>query len=129
MQLSLRSQLIAGVAAVGLTAVAVVNPVAVLLGTVDDVAFNIFDQASVPPPDELYWPDAFYTPDFSFLFAPGYWGAIPDFVNQFSNGALSAVLSNLSGYISATSYGLTGLVSGATSAIWNTPFALVTALG
>jgi len=109
--------------------VAVVNPVAVLLGTVDDVAFNIFDQASVPPPDELYWPDAFYTPDFSFLFAPGYWGAIPDFVNQFSNGALSAVLSNLSGYISATSYGLTGLVSGATSAIWNTPFALVTALG
>lgn len=151
MQLSLRSQLIAGVAAMGLTAVAVApiaqpelstsqisgavnlvafaNPVAVLLGTVDDVAFNIFDQASVPPPDELYWPDAFYTPDFSFLFAPGYWGAIPDFVNQFSNGALSAVLSNLSGYISATSYGLTGLVSGATSAIWNTPFALVTALG
>ena len=151
MQLSLRSQLIAGIAAVGLTAVAVApiaqpelstaqvsgavnlvafaNPVAVLLGTVDDVAFNIFDQASVPPPDELYWPDAFYTPDFSFLFAPGYWGAIPDFVNQFSDGALSAVLSNLSGYISATSYGLTGLVSGATSAIWNTPFALVTALG
>lgn len=151
MQLSLRSQLIAGVAALGLTAVAVApvaqpelstsqvssavnlvafaNPVAVLLGTVDDIAFNIFDQASVPPPEDLYWPDAFYTPEFEFLFAPGYWGAIPDFVNQFSNGALSAVLSNLSGYVSATSYGLTGLVSGATSAIWNTPFALITALG
>lgn len=62
------------------------------------------------------------------LLAPGYEGD-PDFAVQFSDGALSAVLSNLSGYISATSYGLTGLVSGATSAIWNTPFALVTALG
>lgn len=151
MQLSLRSQLIAGVAALSLTAVAVApvaqpqlspsqvsgvvnlvafdNPIAVLLATVDDVAFNIFDQAAVPPPAELYWPDSFYTPDFSFLFAPGYWGLIPDGVNQFSDGALSAFVSNISGYVSAASYGLTGLVSGATSAVWNIPFALVTAAG
>lgn len=153
MQLSLRSQMIAGVAALGVSAIAVApvvqpelapaaqrlssavnlvgldSPLGAILGTVDDVFFNIFDQASVPPPAELFWPDSFYTEDFSFLFAPGYWGALPDFVNQFSNGGLSAVISNLSGYVSAASYGLLSAVSGPTTAIWNTPFALITAAG
>ena len=153
MQLTLRSQMIAGVAALGVSAIAVApvvqpelvpatqrlssavnlvafdNPIAVVLGTVDDLAFNIFDQAAVPAPKDLYWPDSFYTKDLSFLFAPGYWGGIPDLVNQFSTGALSAVVSNVSGYLSAASYGLTGLISGSTSAVWNTPFALVTAAG
>ena len=153
MQLSLRSQLVAGVAALGVSAVAVApvvqpellpsaqrlssavnlaafaNPIAVVMGTVDDLSFNTFDQASLPAPDKLYWPDSFYTKDFKFLFAPGYWGSIPDLVNQFSTGGLSAVLSNISGYVSAASYGLTGLVAGATSAVWNTPFALIAAAG
>lgn len=64
-----------------------------------------------------------------FLFAPSYWGQIPDFANQFSTGGLSAVVTNLSGYVSAASYALTSLVDGPTTAIWNTPFALITAAG
>lgn len=151
MQLTLRSQLIAGAAALGVAAAVVVpsapsdlstarvsdvvnlvafdNPIAVLLGTAEDVVFNIFDPLAVPAPADLYWPDSFYTEDFSFLFAPGYWGTIPDFVNQFSKGGLSAVASNLSGYVSAAAYGLNSLIAGPTTAIWNTPFALVTAAG
>lgn len=153
MQLSLRSQMIAGVAALGVSAVAVApvvqpemqatvqrlsstvnltsfaNPVTTLLATIDEVVYSTFDQAALPAPDELYWPDSFYTADFSFLFAPSYEGVIPDFVNQFSDGALSSVLSNLSGYVSAIGYGVNQLISGPADAIWNTPFALVTAAG
>ena len=153
MQISLRSQMIAGVAAVGATAMAITpiaqpdllnapqrvssavdlaafaNPVEVLLSTVVDTSLWIFDQASLPDPADLYWPDNFYTPDFSFVFAPGYIGLIPDFVNQFSFGGLSAVVSNLSGYVSAGIRGVTDLVGGPITAVTNLPFALITAAG
>lgn len=83
MQLSLRSQMIAGVAALGVSAIAVApvvqpellpsahrasgavnlaafaNPISAILGTIDDVAFNIFDQAALPDPADLYWPESF----------------------------------------------------------------------
>ena len=153
MQLSLRSQMIAGVAAVGATAMAITpiaqpdllpsmqrvssavqlasfaNPVEVLLRTSVYISDNIFDQAALLDPEELYWPDSFYTTDFSFLFAPGYFGIIPDFANQVSFGGLSAVVTNLSGYVYAASEGLAGLVGGPITAVTNVPFALVTAAG
>ena len=153
MQLSLRSQMIAGVAAVGATAMAITpiaqpdllpsmqrvssavqlasfaNPVDVLLRTSVYISDNIFDQAALLDPEELYWPDSFYTTDYSFLFAPGYFGIIPDFANQVSFGGLSAVVTNLSGYVYAASEGLAGLVGGPITAVTNVPFALVTAAG
>lgn len=154
MQISLRSQMVAGVATVGAAAM-VVAPIAqpdllpsmqrvssaVELAAFDNpitaLAFSayyaigdsILSQAELLPPDELYWPDSYYTSDFSFLFAPGYSGLIPDFVNQVSFGGLSAVVSNLAGYGNAAAFGLAELISGPTTAIWNTPFALITAAG
>lgn len=158
MQISLRSHLIAGVAAVGATAIVISpvvqpdvlpsmqrvssavqliafdSPVAVLLATVNDVTANVFSQEPLPgtmvdDPRDLYWPDSFYIPDFSFVFAPGYLGVIPDFGNQVSFGGLSGVVSNVSGYVYAATEGLTALVSGPTTALFNTPFALITAAG
>ena len=151
MQLSLRSQLIAGVAALSATAVAVApiaqpdllaspqqvsaavqlsafaNPVTELLGTLALTSEFIFYQDTLPSQSDLFWPDSFYNADFTFAYAPGYDGLIPDAVNQFSFGALSAVLSNLSGYIDTTLYGVTGVAIGVSDAIFNTPFALITA--
>jgi hypothetical protein len=151
MQLSLRSQLIAGVAALSATAVAVApiaqpdllaspqevsaavqlsafaNPVAELLGTLALTSEFIFYQDTLPSPSDLFWPDSFYNSDFTFVYAPVYDGLIPDEVNQFSSGALSAVLNNLSGYIDATIYGVTGVATGVSDAVFNTPFALITA--
>ena len=151
MQLSLRSQLIAGVAALSATAVAVApiaqpdllaspqqvsagvqlsafaNPVSELLGTLALAAENIFYQDTLPSPDDLFWPESFYNSDFTFVYAPIYDGLIPDAVNQFSSGALSAVLNNLSGYVDTTVYGVTGVATGVSDAVFNTPFALITA--
>ena len=150
-QLSLRSQLIAGVAALSATAVAVApiaqpdllaspqqvsagvqlsafaNPVTELLGTLALTAENIFYQDTLPSPSDLFWPDSFYNSDFTFVYAPNFYGLIPDEVNQFSSGALSAVLNNLSGYIDTTVYGVTGVAIGVSDAVFNTPFALITA--
>ena len=151
MQLSLRSQLIAGVAALSATAVAVApiaqpdllaspeqvsaavqlsafaNPVTELLGTLALISENIFYQDSLPSPSDLFWPDSFYNSDFTFVYAPNFTGLLPDAVNQFSSGALSAVLNNLSGYIDTTVYGVTGVAIGVSDAVFNTPFALITA--
>lgn len=151
MQLSLRSQLTAGVAALSATAVAIApiaqpdllaspqevsaavqlsafaNPVAELLGTLALTSEFIFYQDLLPSPSDLFWPDSFYNSDFTFVYAPVYDGLIPDAVNQFSSGALSAVLNNLSGYIDTTVYGVTGVATGVSDAVFNTPFALITA--
>lgn len=151
MQLSLRSQLTAGVAALSATAVAIApiaqpdllaspqqvsaavqlsafaNPVAELLGTLALTSENIFYQDSLPSPSDLFWPDSFYNSDFTFVYAPNFTGLLPDAVNQFSSGALSAVLNNLSGYIDTTVYGVTGVAIGVSDAVFNTPFALITA--
>jgi hypothetical protein len=150
-QLSLRSQLVAGVAALSATAVAIApiaqpdllaspqrvsaavqlsafaNPVTELLGTLALTAENIFYQDTLPSPSDLFWPDSFYNSDFTFVYAPNFYGLIPDEVNQFSSGALSAVLNNLSGYIDTTVYGVTGVAIGVSDAVFNTPFALITA--
>ena len=151
MQQSLRSQLIAGVAALSATAVAVApiaqpdllaspqqvsaavqlsafaNPVTELLGTLALISENIFYQDTLPSPSDLFWPDSFYNSDFTFVYAPNFTGLLPDAVNQFSSGALSAVLNNLSGYIDTTVYGVTGVAIGVSDAVFNTPFALITA--
>ena len=151
MQLSLRSQLIAGVAALSATAVAVApiaqpdllaspqqvaaaiqlsafaNPVTDLLGTLALTSEFIFWQDSLPSPSDLFWPDSFYNSDFTFVYAPINYGLLPDALNQFSSGALSAVLTNLSGYIDTTIYGATGVAIGVSDAVFNTPFALITA--
>lgn len=151
MQLSLRSQLTAGVAALSATAVAIApiaqpdllaspqqisaavqlsafaNPVTELLGTLALTSEFIFYQDPLPSQSDLFWPDSFYNADFTFAYAPVYDGLIPDAVNQFSFGALSAVLNNLSGYIDTTVYGVTGVAIGVSDAIFNTPFALITA--
>lgn len=151
MQLSLRSQLIAGVAAVGATAIAITpiaqpdllaspqqvsaavqlsafaNPLTELLGTLSFASENIFYQAQLPGFDDLYWPESFYNDALDFVWAPGYTGLLPDAVNQFSFGALSAVLNNLSGYIDTAIYGTLGVASGVSDAVFNTPFALIDA--
>ena len=151
MQLSLRSHLIAGAAALSATAVAVApiaqpdllaspqqvsaavqlsafaNPVTELLGTLALISENIFYQDTLPSPSDLFWPDSFYNSDFTFVYAPNFTGLLPDAVNQFSSGALSAVLNNLSGYIDTTVYGVTGVAIGVSDAVFNTPFALITA--
>ena len=153
MQISLRSQMVAGVATVGAAAMVVApiaqpdllpsmqrvssavelaafaNPVELLLATLADTSASIFDQASLLDPSELFWPDSFYTPDFEFLFAPGYYGLIPDFANQVSFGGLSAIVTNLGGYVYAATEGLTGLLGGPITALTNVPFALITAAG
>jgi len=153
MQLSLRSQLIAGVATVSAAAMVVApiaqtdllpsmqrvssavqlaafdNPVTVLRATLADISASIFDQAALLDPAELFWPDSFYTQDFSFLFAPGYYGLIPDFANQVSFGGFSALVGNPSGYIYAATEGLTALVGGPIASVTNVPFALITAAG
>jgi hypothetical protein len=151
MQLSLRSQMIAGVAAIGATAIAVTpiaqpdllatpqrvsaaiqlsafaNPVTELLGNISLASQYLFYQDSLPGFDDLYWPDSFYNTDFTYLYAPGYYGLLPDAVNQFSFGALSAVLNNLSGYIDTAVFGTVGALGGVSDAVFNTPFALIDA--
>lgn len=154
MQISLRSQMVAGIATVGAAAMVVApiaqpdllpsmqrassavslaafaNPIAELAGTAYyAIGNNILSQAELLPPDELFWPDSYYADDFSVLFAPAYAGLIPNFVNQFSFGGLSALVSNLAGYGNAAAFGLAELIAGPTTAIWNTPFALITAAG
>ena len=150
-QLSLRSQLIAGVAALSATAVAVApiaqpdllaspqqvsaaiqlsafaNPVTELLGTLALTSEFIFYQDTLPSPIDLFWPESFYNSDFTLVYAPIYDGLLPDAVNQVSTGALSAVLNNLSGYIDTTIYGVTGVAIAVSDAVFNTPFALITA--
>lgn len=163
MQLTLRSQMIAGVAALSAAAVAVtpitqsaqlpsparvssavqlatlVSPFTVIGGVLDNAAFDLFFAYPVPPggptedypdpADWLYWPDGFYGTDFANLYAPGYWGAIPDAVNQFSFGGLSAVVNNWSSYAWAGFAAPAGLVEGLGTAVFNTPQAVIAAIG
>ena len=150
MQLSLRSQLVAGVAAVGATAVAITpiaqpellptaervssaavqlsafaNPVTVLLETLSFTSEDLLYPGELPA---LVWPASFYgTTEPPFAYAPAYFGLVPSLVNQFSFGAISAVVNNLSGYIDAGIYGTTAALGGVAASVWNTPFALVAA--
>ena len=158
MQLSLRSQMIAGVAALGATAVAIspiaqsalaqsslvpslahvssavelsafVNPVAAVAGVLEATVADVFNGAALPDQNSLYWPDSFYSDtNFDILYAPGYVGVLPDAVNQFSFGTLSALVNNWSGYAEGGLAGL-ALAEGVTTAVWNTPQAVISAVG
>ncbi|MGV1088071.1 MAG: hypothetical protein ACOYBX_08800 [Mycobacterium sp.] len=157
MQLTLRSQMIAGVAALGATAVALtpiaqtavvpsmarvsstvqlsslVSPISAVAGVIENLTADVFNSSLLPDGFvDLYWPDSFYS-DTNFdqstlLYAPGFVGAIPDAANQFSFGPLSALVNNLSGYAEG---GLAAfsMVEGVSTAIWNTPTAVVAAVG
>jgi len=149
MQLSLRSQMIAGTAAVvGASAIAMTPVLApqvslsamprvsaavelssVVIGAnaVNFIA-DIFDQAALS--DTLIWPDYYSNPDaYTVLYAPLNIGIIPDLVNQFSTGSLSALINNLSGYALAGLTSPVALASGVATAVINTPGALVAAAG
>ncbi|MFM8598273.1 MAG: hypothetical protein ACKOB8_04620, partial [Mycobacterium sp.] len=150
MQISLRSQMIAGVAAVAATAVAITpitqpdlatmqrlsssvelsaiaNPVSALSDTFGYAVATLTDQVGLLDPEELFWPDSFYSSDFSTLYAPGYFGWVPDLANQFSFGGISALVNNLSGYTYAGVSAPLAVVSGIATAAFNAPFAVVTA--
>lgn len=149
MQLSLRSQMIAGTAAVvGASAIAMTPVLApqfslsamprvstavelssVVIGA-NAVNFlaDVFDQAALS--DTLLWPDYYSNPDaYTVLYAPLNIGIIPDLVNQFSTGSLSALVNNLSGYAFAGLTSPVALASGVATAVVNTPGALIAAAG
>ena len=119
MNVSLRSHMVAGVAALGATAVAIVpitsqqdllptaqrtavavelsglaNPIGAFLGSLGEVNSYLFDTFTF---DEggVTWPENFYG---TYTYAPLNYGIVPDLVNQFSTGALSGLVNNLSGY-------------------------------
>jgi len=149
MNVSLRSQMAAGVAVMGAAAVAVapivqpdllsspqrvaaavelsalVNPLAVLGETIGGINYFILSQEFVP--NDLIWPDDFYGVE--FLYAPLNIGIVPDLVNQLSTGPLSGLVNNLSGYLYAVGEGVLNLGVGASDSVFNTPAALVTAAG
>lgn len=151
MQLSLRSQLTAGLAAFGATTLALTpiaqpdvlpsvervsaavqlsafaNPVTALLDTLSFTSEDLFYPAQLPGFNDLFWPASFYNAAGDFVYAPGYFGLVPDAVNQFSFGGLSALINNLSGYIDAGIYGTTQALGGVASSVFNTPFAVVAA--
>ena len=115
MNVSLRSQMVAGVAALGATAVAIVpiaqqevlpsmqraaaavqltglaNPVGSVLGSLGEVNSYLFDTYTFDDA-EVTWPDNFYG---TYTYAPLNLGIVPDAVNQFSTGALSGLVNNL----------------------------------
>ena len=146
MNVSLRFQMTAGVAAMGAAVVAVTpitqpellpsaqrvaaavelsalaNPISVLTGTIDWANQWVFDQSELL---DFRWPESFY--GIRGRYAPENVGAIADAANQFSFGALSAVINNLSGYGYAAGSGVLGLVGGVSESIFNTPFAVVAA--
>ena len=148
MNVSLRSQMVAGVAALGATAVAIVpiaqqevlpsmqraaaavqltglaNPVGSVLGSLGEVNSYLFDTYTFDDA-EVTWPDNFYG---TYTYAPLNLGIVPDAVNQFSTGALSGLVNNLAGY------GWAGIQTGlelgtaVSDSVFNTPGAVVTAV-
>ena len=153
MQLSLRSQMIAGVAALGATAVAIaplsqptlapsmarvssevqlsalVNPISLINANIAYLAEDVLSTLVWNGPDELFWPNGFYSADGEFVYYPQWVGAIPNAANQFSLGPLAALVNNLSGYAEAALSTTLSVVEGVSSAIWNTPAAVVSAVG
>ncbi len=149
MNVSPRSQMAAGIAMLGAAAVAVTpvtqpnllpsphsvaaavelsalaNPVSAIIETVQGINFFALSQEFVP--DDLIWPEDFYGVE--FLYAPLNIGFIPDIVNQFSTGVLSGLVNNLSGYAFAGISAPLFVGSGVAEAVFNTPGALVTAVG
>jgi hypothetical protein len=155
MNTSLRSQITAGVAALGAAVVAAVpitqpdllpsaqrvaasieltafsNPITAITDVVFDVGAFILDQSGFI--DGLVWPEGFYgedpfDPESAYVYAPLILGIIPDLANQFSTGPLTALVSNLSGYAFAGFSGAIALVDGVADAAFYAPFAAVAAV-
>jgi hypothetical protein len=148
MNVSLRSQMTAGVAALGAAVVAVApitqpdllpsvqrvaasvelsafsNPVIAISDTVFFAIGSLLDQDFLA--DDIVWPETFYGNE--FLYAPLNFGLLPDLVNQFSLGPLSGLVNNLSGYAFAGAYSALALVDGVAGSAFNAPFAVVDAV-
>lgn len=153
MQLSLRPQMIAGVAALSAAAVTIPlaqsaavpalpklssavqlssldSPISALVGTVSATVDSLLNTSSLLNPfTDLYWPESYYSPDFEIFYGPDTFGAIPNAINQFSFGALSSLLNNLSGYTQAALDIPLSLVQGVSDAAINTPGAVISAVG
>ena len=156
MQISLRSQMVAGVAAVGATAIALTpiaqpdltpalqrvsaavqlsaldlaNPITALAGVAEDLSGSIFNTSGLLDPfDELFWPESFYGSDFEFFYGPSTFGLVPDAANLFSFGGVSALINNVSGYAEAGIYVPLALGTGVGAALFNAPVAVVNAIG
>ncbi|MGI9124627.1 MAG: hypothetical protein ACR2JM_07730 [Mycobacterium sp.] len=148
MNVSLRSQMTAGVAALAAVAVvspiaqpdllpsahrmtgavelsALANPITVIGEVLANVNADVFSQGFVA--DTTVWPDSFYGVD--FLYAPLNVGIIPDLANQFSTGPLVGLVNNLSGYAGAGVQSGIALGGGVAGAVFATPTAIVTAAG
>lgn len=148
MNVSLRSQMTAGVAALGAAVVAVApitqpdllpsvqrvaasvelsafsNPVIAISDTVFFAIGAILDQDFLA--DDIVWPDTFYGID--GVYAPVNFGLLPNLVNQFSLGTLSGLVNNLSGYAFAGAFSALSLVDGVAGSAFNAPFAVVDAV-
>lgn len=153
MHVSLRSQMIAGTAALGavaialtpvaqpdlvpslqrvssavqLSALSLVNPITAIGTVVEDLNTDVFNQGYIS--QDLIWGDYFSNPpDYTLLYAPLNLGAIPDFANQLSTGTLAALVNNLSGYAWAGFRGVGVVGAGVAAAVFNTPIAVVNAV-
>lgn len=146
MSMSLRSQMVAGVAALSVSAVAIApiahpdvlpstarvsavvqlsfwsNPLTAIGGVIADVNTNLFNQGFYP--DDI-WPESF---EGTYLYAPLNLGVIPDLANQFSTGPLVGLANNLSGYAWAGVRSGIVLGGGVASSLFNIPGAAVTAV-
>jgi hypothetical protein len=154
MNTSLRSQMTAGVAALSAAVVAAVpitqpdllpsaqrvaasieltafsNPITAITDTIFSASEFILNQEFITGTE---WPDSFYGPDpfdpeSLYLFAPLYFGIIPDLANQFSAGPLAGLINNVSGYGFAGAYSALNLVQGVADSAFNAPFAAVAAV-
>jgi hypothetical protein len=148
MNVSLRSQMVAGIAALGATAVAITpiaqpdllpsaqrvstdvqlsafaNPLTAIGGVIADINTDIFNQ-SFYTDDVAFWPPSFSD---DYLYAPLNLGIIPDLANQFSTGPLVGLVNNLSGYAWAGVRSGIVLGGGVAASAFNAPFAVVTAV-
>ena len=149
MNVSLRSHMAAGVAALGVTAVAIApitaqqdllpsgqrtavavelsglaNPIGAFLGSLGEVNSYLFDTFTF---DEggVTWPENFYG---TYTYAPLNYGIVPDLVNQFSTGALSGLVNNLSGYGWAGLEAALQVGTSVSDSVFNAPGAVVTAV-
>ena len=152
MHVSLRSQMIAGTAALGaaaialspvaqpdllpslhrvsspvqLSAISLVNPITAIGTVVQNLNTDIFNQGFIS--DTLIWGDFFSNPPaYDTLYAPLNSGIIPDLANQASTGTLAALVNNLSGYTWAGIRGAGVVAAGVAASAFNTPIALINA--
>ena len=120
---------------------ALANPITAIAGVVEFLNYQILSGEALgndPATYEFadpYWTDFFTAtdpftdPPGTFRYGPQTLGLIPDLASGFSTNALSAVISNLSNYGFAAGEVALALGTGAATAVWNTPAAVVAAAG